>query len=95
MFQFEEEANLVEDREDIIQILNMRFGVVAPQIIHSIYQITSLDTIERLILVAANCDSFETFKEELDEGDGNFKILGERFNPLEYVLEKGDANGDK
>lgn len=85
MFSFEKEADFVEDREDLIAILKMRFSYIAPGVISAIYEISELDTLERLILVAANAPNLKVFLEELEEGSGNFRILGERFNPIEQL----------
>ncbi|MFC3040629.1 hypothetical protein ACFOGI_10260 [Virgibacillus xinjiangensis] len=95
MFFFEEDAGFVEDREDLISILKMRFGKVPPKVVESIYEMNDLDTLERLILVAANAPSLKVFLEELEEGEGSFRITGERFNPLASMLEEEDMNGAK
>ena len=89
MFLFEKESDLVQDREDLIAILRMRFGQVSPHMIERIYELNELDTLERLILVAANVPSYETFLEEMEEEPGSFKITGERFNPIEGGEECG------
>ncbi|MDY0405759.1 hypothetical protein P5G51_010460 [Virgibacillus sp. 179-BFC.A HS] len=82
MFMFEENALAVEDREDLLAVLRMRFGEISPEIIEAIYKINDMSTLERLILVAANTPDLTTFLEELNEGPGSFRILGERFNPI-------------
>lgn len=87
MFSMENETMLIEDREDLIGILRMRYGSISGELIEKIYNINDNNTIERLILVAANAPTFEIFIEELKEGDGAFKITGERFNPN----SKGDG----
>ncbi|AIF43633.1 hypothetical protein [Virgibacillus sp. SK37] len=89
MFMFEDEANIVQDREDLIAILKMRFGEVPPQVTERIYEIKSYDNLERLILVASNVPSLSIFLEELEEGPDSFKILGDRFDPIEGQLERG------
>lgn len=93
LFQFEREASLVEDREDLLALLKMRFGHIAPGIIEAVYQLNDLNTIERLILVAANAPDLKTFLTELEAGEGSFKIVGDRFNPLHDDISKGDING--
>ncbi|WP_186577038.1 hypothetical protein [Aquibacillus kalidii] len=91
MFIFEEESAIGQDREDLIELLKMRFGSeVSPELLETIYQLNSFETIERLILVAANAPNLAIFTEELLEGDGNFKIVGERFNPIETIQIIGD-----
>ena len=49
MFIFEQEADFVQDREDLLYVLQLRFGEIAPGIIEAIYQISDLHTLERLI----------------------------------------------
>ncbi|MGM8216478.1 hypothetical protein ACLIA0_12985 [Bacillaceae bacterium W0354] len=93
MFLFEEESVLVQDREDLLQVLRMRFGDIAPGVIEKIYQINKLDSLERLILVAANAPSYKVFLEELEAGDDSFKLVGDRFNPIDSMSEGGDLNG--
>lgn len=92
MFLFEDEASYVDDREDLIAILKMRFGEIPPGIIQAIYDLKEYAALERLILVAANVPSLKVFIEELEEGSGSFKILGERFNPIETQTGRGDLN---
>ncbi|TFJ93865.1 hypothetical protein [Lentibacillus salicampi] len=95
MFLFEDEANTVQDREDLLSILKMRFGEIPPKIIESIYDIKAYETLERLILVASNVPSLKIFLEELEEGEGSFRILGDRFNPIEAQYKGGGADGEK
>lgn len=85
MFSFEDDAMLVQDREDLIAILRMRFGQVPPGVIHLIYRINQLDELQRLILAAANVPSWELFIKELQENEGAFRVAGEQFNPLMKV----------
>ncbi|ASK62638.1 hypothetical protein CFK37_10985 [Virgibacillus phasianinus] len=95
MFLFEDNANLVQDREDLIAILRMRFGHIPAGLIEAVYEMNDLDTLERLILVAANAPSLTVFLEELEEGMGNFRIMGERFNPIQKFADGGGLNGKK
>lgn len=89
MFMFEEDANLVQDREDLIAVLRMRFGDIQPGVVDAVYEISDMNTLERLILVAANAPELKIFLEELEEGSGTFKLLGERFNPIDPLHEEG------
>ncbi|MDC3413513.1 hypothetical protein NC797_17640 [Aquibacillus sp. 3ASR75-11] len=89
MFSFEEEAGLMQDREDLIEVLRMRFGSISPDIIESIYEISQLEKIERLILVAANTPELEMVLEEMQEGAGSFRITGNRFNPIDVSNNGG------
>lgn len=95
MFLFENQADFVQDREDLLQVLRMRFGDIAPGIVEAIYMIDDLNTIERLILVAANAPTLGIFLEEMEAGEGNFRMVGERFNPIESMLGGGYSNGEK
>jgi len=90
MFSFEEEAELVEDKEDLIAVLRMRFGKISPEMIDHIYTLNDLDTLERLILAAANAPDLSIFQEELEAGEGSFRLVGDRFNPLLNHMERGE-----
>ncbi|GGJ85160.1 hypothetical protein GCM10007063_04620 [Lentibacillus kapialis] len=94
MFLFEDEANIVDDREDLLAILKMRFGDIPPKIVEAIYDINAYETLERLILVASNVPSLKIFIEELEEGEGSFRILGDRFNPIEAQHGGGGMSGE-
>ncbi|SHF54968.1 hypothetical protein [Ornithinibacillus halophilus] len=89
MFLYEDEADFVQDREDLIHVLRMRFGDIAPGIVENIYEIDDLEALERLILVAANAPTLRIFIEELEAGNDSFKLVGERFNPIENMDEGG------
>lgn len=95
MFQYENNASYVDDREDLISVLRLRFGTLNPGIIESIYKLDDLDTLERLILVAANAPTLSIFLEELEEGKGSFRIMGERFNPIDSMLEGSDMSDEE
>jgi hypothetical protein len=73
---------LVQDREDLIALIRMRFGEPPSETIDVIYGIERLDTLQRLILVAANAPEWAVFMEELRSGGESFKIVGEQFNPI-------------
>lgn len=87
MFQFEQNADIVGDKEDLLTILRMRFGDINPGVIETIYDLDELESLERLILVAVNAPTLKIFLEELGEGPGSFRIMGERFNPIDSMLE--------
>lgn len=95
IFNFENEADFVQDREDLLALLKMRFDSIPTGVVEAIYQISSLDDLERLILVAANAPTFKIFLEELDDGQGSFRIIGERFNPIEITHERGGVSGEE
>lgn len=96
MFSFESEGLLVDDREDLIAVLQMRFGHVTGEIIERIYEIDNMNTLQRLILSAANAACWDVFVEELGAEKGSLRILGENFNPLgEFVNKRGGVNGKR
>lgn len=91
MFSFEKESMLVEDREDLIAVIQMRFGAVSGEIIQKVYDISDSHSLQRLILAAANAHSLEVFLEELHAGQDSFRIVGEEFNPLHNQVLGRDA----
>lgn len=92
MFSMEEDAQFIQDREDLISILRMRFGEIPAKMIDAIYTLDELDTIDRLILVAANAPSYEVFQEEMSADKDSFRIVGERFNPISETNRKDDQS---
>lgn len=78
-----EGSDYVQDREDLLAILKMRFGEIPPKLVEDIYAVEEYDTLERLILVASNAPALKVFLEELEAGTGSFRILGDRFNPVD------------
>ncbi|SER64168.1 hypothetical protein SAMN04487944_107110 [Gracilibacillus ureilyticus] len=92
MFLFEQEAQIGDDRQDLLEILRMRFGAIPPSLEEQLYQLQDYATLERLILVAANAPTLQVFIEEVNEGNDSFKIVGDRFNPLQQLYEKGDKD---
>lgn len=96
MFSFEKDGLVVDDREDLIAVLQMRFGHVTGQLIEKIYEINDMNTLQRLILSAANASSWNIFLEEFGAGSNSFKLLGENFNPLgEKLKGRGAISGGK
>lgn len=80
----DEDNLLVQDREDVIAVLRMRFGEIPSPIIEGINRMQQLDALQRLILVAANAADLNVFLEELRSGESSFRLLGERYNPIVY-----------
>jgi hypothetical protein len=76
-----EDHFLEQDRKDLLALLRMRFETIPPEVVAQIDRIDQLDTLQRLILVAANAADWQVFLEELQAGNQAFKIAGERFNP--------------
>ncbi|WP_442600224.1 hypothetical protein [Neobacillus sp. D3-1R] len=95
MFSFESDAMFVDDREDLIAVLQMRFGTIPGELVEKIYQISDMNTLQRLILAAANATSWGVFIKELQDGEGSFRLLGEEFNPLSEMKGKDARYGEK
>lgn len=72
----------VVDREDLLTILTMRFGAVPSEVRERIAMCGNLDTLERLVLVAANVPTWDVFLAELTSASDEFKVVGARFDPL-------------
>lgn len=87
MFSFESDTMLVDDREDLIAVLRMRFGNIPGELIEQIYQIDDMNTLQRLILAAANAANWNIFHNEFHAGNESFRLLGEDFNPLGNFLK--------
>lgn len=73
---------LETDREDLIGLLELRFGQVSYDVQAQIEAIQDANALERLILVAANVPEFRTFLEELKESKTAFRIVGSQYQPL-------------
>jgi hypothetical protein len=87
---------LIDDREDLIAVLRMRFGDVPGKMIEQIYEIQDLSVLQRLILAAANASSWNVFVEEFQAGTESFRLVGEDFNPLANMLKGRDGDsGEK
>jgi hypothetical protein len=86
---------LVDDREDLIAVLQMRFGDVTYDLIEKIYQIDDMNSLQRLILAAANASNWNVFMEDFQEGVGSFRLLGEDFNPLGVLKGRDLIHGEK
>ena len=94
MFSIEDDAALIDDREDLIAVIRMRFGKISGEMIQKIYEINDYNTLQRLILAAANAASWSIFLEEWKAGENSFRLVGEEFNPLGDILkERNQANG--
>ncbi len=87
MLSFESDTMLVDDREDLIALLRMRFGRVPGELIESIYEINDMNTLQRLILAAANAASWNVFLKEFQTGNDAFRLVGEDFNPLGRMMK--------
>ncbi|MFD0824797.1 hypothetical protein ACT8ZR_03920 [Neobacillus sp. M.A.Huq-85] len=91
MFSFQDDALLVDDREDLIAVLRMRFGSIPGEMIENIYEINEMNSLQRLILSAANAANWDVFLEDFNEGRDSFRLLGEDFNPLRDRMKGRDG----
>jgi hypothetical protein len=89
LFSFETDALLVEDREDLIALVQMRFGKITGEMIAKIYEIDDMNTLQHLILSAANAADWNIFLAEFNAGKEAFRLVGENFNPLRDQLKGG------
>lgn len=77
------EESLRIDREDLLALLNMRFGTVRQEIKTQVETTEDGNLLQRLILVVANAPDWESVVREFKNGgDGAFRIVGEDFNPI-------------
>ena len=96
MFSFESDALLVDDREDLIALLQMRFGKLTGEMIEEIYEIDDMNHLQRLILSAANAANWNVFLDEFNAEGNSFRLVGENFNPLRDMLKgRDDSYGDR
>jgi hypothetical protein len=84
----------VDDREDLIALLQIRFGSIPGEIIEKIYFINDMNSLQRLILSAANAPNWDVFLEEFHADGNSYRLVGENFNPLRDVMKgRGAING--
>ncbi|PFO08379.1 hypothetical protein COJ85_03825 [Bacillus sp. AFS076308] len=94
MFSFESDALLVDDREDLIALLRMRFGSIPGEMIEDIYSINDMNLLQRLILSAANAANWPVFLEDFHSGRNSYRLVGENFNPLRDLMKgRDELNG--
>ncbi len=89
MDQAEMELFAQSDREDLLALLEMRFGPVPDSVREQIGRNEDLNDLQRLIIAACNAAEWDIFVEELKAGQGSFKLTGERFNPVANSIGKG------
>lgn len=70
------------DRQDLVAVLDLRFGGMPEAVRTEIGEIQDGAHLERLVLVAANVPTLADFVKELKDSKGSFKIVGEIYNPL-------------
>ncbi|OPA73329.1 hypothetical protein BVG16_29455 [Paenibacillus selenitireducens] len=85
----EEALFIQQDLKDLNAILEMRFGEVPAEVLDIMTNIRDLNRLQRLILVACNTPDWKVFVEELQEGEGAYRLTGERFNPLGMTSNEG------
>ena len=74
-------AMIEADREDVLQVLTLRFGAVPESVWTRIAVCNNSATLERWILVAANVPDWATFLNDLDAGPNAFKMVGASYEP--------------
>lgn len=79
------DAALQNDKKDLIGVLTQRFGSVTDEVVEKINEVTDLNRMDKLFVVAVNAADWDIFVEELRTGKDSFKIIGEEFNPLAKV----------
>ncbi|RIV20195.1 hypothetical protein D2Q93_11820 [Alicyclobacillaceae bacterium I2511] len=67
-------AALVLDREDLLAVLELRFGKVENEVKAQIALMDDAGVLQRLILVAANVADWDSFLVELKAGKEAFRI---------------------
>jgi len=92
MFPNNEEAMLVQDQEDMIGILRMRFGTVPEDVIQSIYNTNDSDALEKLMLIAAEAQGLDSFLEKMQEELDRFHFAGDYFNPIVNLANDEGSN---
>lgn len=74
-------ALLAADRDDLLEVLTIRFGAVPDEIRARIAVCNNSETLERWILVAANVPDWATFLKDFDAGPNAFKMVGASYEP--------------
>lgn len=74
-------AMIEADREDLMQVLALRFGAVPESVQTRIAICNNSETLERWILVAANVPEWGAFLNDLDAGPNAFKMVGASYEP--------------
>lgn len=79
-------AALQADKKDLIAVLNQRFGAITDEVVAKIEEVTDLNRMDKLFVVAVNAADWKVFATELvGDGKDSFKIIGEDFNPLAKI----------
>lgn len=74
-------ALLAADRDDLLEVLTIRFGAVPEALRARIAVCNNSSTLERWILVAANVPDWATFLKDFDAGPNAFKMVGANYEP--------------
>lgn len=75
-------AFLQSDREDLLEVLALRFGAVPESVQARIAACDNAESLERWILVAANAPDWTSFLTDFDAGQGAFKLVGTNYEPI-------------
>ncbi|HEX8732604.1 MAG TPA: hypothetical protein VF725_11165 [Ktedonobacterales bacterium] len=75
-------AFLQGDREDLLEVLALRFGAVPASVQARIAACESAETLERWILVAANVPDWTSFLTDFEAGQGAFRLVGTSYEPI-------------
>ena len=86
-------AMIEADREDLLQVLALRFGAVPESVRTRIAVCNNSATLERWILVAANIPDWESFLNDLDAGPNAFKMVGAGYEP--NLTESGSRSASQ
>jgi len=79
--QWKQDA-LATDKEDLMGLLELRFGALPEGVPDVIASIADGNVLERLILVAANVPTWDAFASELMQRDAAFRIVGNQYQPF-------------
>ena len=82
-----------QDREDLLALLNMRFGSIPDDVLQGIMAINDVSQIDHLILVAANAATWTAFLREVREP--GFRIVGQGFDPLSENTPVAETRRDR
>lgn len=86
-------ALLQADRDDLLEVLSLRFGAVPETMRARIAVCNNPETLERLILVAANVPDWNTFLNDFDAGPNAFKMVGASYEP--NITESGSRGASQ
>jgi hypothetical protein len=77
-----EQEAIKTDQQDLLAILEIRFGEIPEAYRNAILDMKDRNSLERLVLVAANVPEWELFTEEMKAGPAAFRLVGSNYNPI-------------